>query len=107
MRSLITEVSLLAALDPATGVAVAIFTFYMAPDPATSHQTTARPSGFRSIDCVRLHGIDDESHRVRTVLCVGCGLYFPWRDVVDQLLAVGSNTNRTTPDTGHVSDRVG
>jgi hypothetical protein len=42
LRSFITDVSLLAALAPATGVPAAIFTFYMAPDPATS------PAGTRN-----------------------------------------------------------
>ena len=36
IRSLFVDMNLLAALAPATGVPAAIFTFYMAPDPATS-----------------------------------------------------------------------
>jgi hypothetical protein len=36
VRSVISDVSFLAAIAPATGVPAAIFTFYMAPDPATS-----------------------------------------------------------------------
>ena len=38
IRGLAPDVNILTALAPATGVPAAIFTFYMAPDPATSPQ---------------------------------------------------------------------
>lgn len=80
LRSLITDVNLLTALVPATGVPAAIFTFYMAPDPATS------PSGklpqmmfgtsiaFVYMILVMLH-IVYALFFALTLVCLGRGIY--------------------------------
>ncbi len=80
LRSLITDVNLLTALVPATGVPAAIFTFYMAPDPATS------PSGkmqqlmfgtsiaFVYMILVMLH-IVYALFFALTLVCLGRGVY--------------------------------
>lgn len=85
LRGLSPETNILAALAPATGVPAAIFTFYMAPDPATS------PSGKRAqllfgssiaivyMVLMYLHVVYALFYALTIVcLCRGVFMTFPW-----------------------------
>lgn len=63
VRSLVTDVSLLAALSPMTGVAFLLFTFYMAPDPGTTPESRAGQIAF-GLSVAGVYGLIQEAHVV-------------------------------------------